>query len=187
MIVTCPSCSSRFQYDESRFKGAPSKRFQCTACSTVFDVDSPFVNPAGEGAEKATPRPLIEGPAGRPRKTNDETDFFGGAPFGASFQKKRVVSLTFLTGPKSSSVIALTNSRTVIGRDEGDIMTMDPETSKRHAMIEITNDGTVWITDLGSTNGTMIDGHPIASTAQLCDRQEFTCGKSTFMILIDKD
>jgi pSer/pThr/pTyr-binding forkhead associated (FHA) protein len=83
--------------------------------------------------------------------------------------------------------IELASSRTIIGRDEGDIMTMDPETSKRHAMIEIMNDGTVWITDLGSTNGTIIDGLPIASTAQLHDRQEFTCGKSAFMIMIDKD
>jgi len=64
---------------------------------------------------------------------------------------------------------------------------MDPETSKRHAMIEIMNDGTVWVTDLGSTNGTIIDGVQIASTAQLRDRQEFTCGNSTFMIMIDKD
>jgi hypothetical protein len=150
-------------------------------------VDSPFGNPTGEETGNATPRPLIEGPAGHSWKADDETDFFGGTPFGASFQKKRGASLTFLTGPKSSSVVVLTNSRTVIGRDEGDIMTMDPETSRRHAMIEITNDGTVWITDLGSTNGTMVDGLPIASTAQLCDRQEFTCGKSTFMILIDKD
>jgi len=187
MIVTCPSCSSRFQYDESRFKGALSKRFQCTVCSTVFDVDGPHGSLAGEGTGNAGQRQLIEGPVGLPTEVDNETDFFSGAPFGTGFQKKRGASLVFLTGPKSSSTVVLANSRTVIGRDEGDIMTMDPVTSKRHAMIEIMNDGTVWITDLGSTNGTIIDGLPIASTAQLRDRQEFTCGKSTFMIMIDKD
>jgi len=187
MIVTCPSCSSRFQYDESRFKGALSKRFQCTVCSAVFDVESPYGSLTSEGAGNAKQRQLIEGPVGYSAEAYDETDFFSGVPFGTGFQKKRGASLIFLTGSKSSSSVVLANSRTVIGRDEGDIMTMDPETSKRHAMIEIMNDGTVWITDLGSTNGTIIDGLPIASTVQLRDRKEFTCGKSTFMIMIDKD
>jgi len=187
MIVTCPTCSSRFQYDESRFKGAPSKRFQCTACSAIFDVDSPFGLPASERAGHANQRPLVDEPVGSHAEANDEKGYFGGAPFGAGFQKKRGASLVFLTGPKSSSDIALAKSRTVIGRDEGDIMTLDPETSKRHAIIEIMNDGTVWITDLGSTNGTLIDGLPIASTAQLRNRQQFTCGKSAFMIVIDGD
>jgi hypothetical protein len=187
MIVTCPICSSRFQYDESRFKGAPSKRFQCTACSAIFGVDNPFGPPPSEGSGHANLRPPVDVPVGSHAEADDETGYFGCAPFGTGFQKKREASLVFLAGPKSSSDIALTKSRTVIGRDEGDIMTLDPETSKRHAMIEIMNDGTVWVTDLGSTNGTLIDGLPIASTTQLHNRQQFTCGKSAFMIVIDED
>jgi pSer/pThr/pTyr-binding forkhead associated (FHA) protein len=80
----------------------------------------------------------------------------------------------------------LTNPQTVIGRDEGDIMTMDPETSRLHAMIEIMCDGTVWLSDLGSTNGTVTNGVPVTDKAQLEDRQEFSCGKSAFMLLLDK-
>jgi predicted Zn finger-like uncharacterized protein len=38
MIVVCPSCSARFQYDEARFQGAPRKRFRCPKCVTVFEV-----------------------------------------------------------------------------------------------------------------------------------------------------
>jgi hypothetical protein len=155
-------------------------------CNFIFDVNSPYSHPESE--RRGVPDLRQSGPTASSREANSETDYFGGVePFGGGFPKKRKVSLAFLTGPKSSSAIDLANSRTVIGREEGDIMTMDPETSKRHAMIEIMNDGAVWITDLGSTNGTIIDGLPIISTAQLKNRQEFTCGKSTFMIVIDKD
>jgi pSer/pThr/pTyr-binding forkhead associated (FHA) protein len=67
------------------------------------------------------------------------------------------------------------------------VITRDPETSRRHAAIDIHADGTVWLTDLGSTNGTFVDGVQIFGTIQLVDRQEFTCGKSTFMLLVRKE
>ena len=48
-------------------------------------------------------------------------------------------------------------------------------------------DGTVWLEDLGSTNGTTTEGQPLNGQVQLHDRQEFTCGQSTFMLLIRVD
>ena len=57
----------------------------------------------------------------------------------------------------------------------------------RHATLDIHTDGTVWLTDLGSTNGTFVEGIQIFGMIQLVDRQEFTCGKSTFMLLIRKE
>ena len=96
-------------------------------------------------------------------------------------------SLAYLSGPKASTVKVLESPQTLIGREEGDIITKDPETSRRHAMIEIHSDGTVWLTDLGSTNGTFVDGIQIFGTLQISNRQEFTCGKSTFMLLVRKD
>jgi pSer/pThr/pTyr-binding forkhead associated (FHA) protein len=95
------------------------------------------------------------------------------------------ISLAFLTGPKTSTAIDLVSSKTVIGRDEGDIITKDPETSKRHALLEIMNDGSVWLQDLDSTNGTFTRGNRIDSKIMLENRQEFSCGNSTFMLLID--
>jgi pSer/pThr/pTyr-binding forkhead associated (FHA) protein len=93
-------------------------------------------------------------------------------------------SLAFLTGPLASTVRVLDTPVTVIGREEGDLIINDPETSRRHARLEIHSDGTAWLTDLGSTNGTTIEGRRIEGPTQLVDRQEFTCGCSTFMILI---
>ncbi|HWQ09978.1 MAG TPA: zinc-ribbon domain-containing protein, partial [Holophaga sp.] len=45
MIVVCPSCSARFQYDEARFQGAKSKRFRCPKCSQVFEAENPTYAP----------------------------------------------------------------------------------------------------------------------------------------------
>ncbi len=47
----------------------------------------------------------------------------------------------------------------VIGR-EGDILTTDSRISRRHAQISNTN-GTLEVEDLGSTNGTKVDGQPL--------------------------
>ena len=101
-----------------------------------------------------------------------------GIPAGLRF------SLAFLTGPQASMVHVLQGPETVIGREEGDVITRDPETSRRHALLEIHPDGTVWISDLQSTNGTLVKGERITAPVQLSSQQEFTCGNSTFMLLV---
>ena len=101
-----------------------------------------------------------------------------GLPVGFKF------SLAFLTGPQASTVQVLERPLIVIGREEGDVITQDPETSRRHAVLEIRGDGTVWITDQESTNGTQVNGERITDTVQLVSQQEFICGNSTFMLLI---
>jgi pSer/pThr/pTyr-binding forkhead associated (FHA) protein len=93
-------------------------------------------------------------------------------------------SLAFLTGPQASTVRVLTSAVTIIGREEGDVIINDPETSRRHARIEIHGDGSAWLSDLGSTNGTVTNDKVIDGPTQLSDRQEFSCGKSMFMLLI---
>jgi pSer/pThr/pTyr-binding forkhead associated (FHA) protein len=95
-----------------------------------------------------------------------------------------IFSLAFLTGPQASMVQVLERPQTVIGREEGDVITRDPATSRRHALIEIHRDGTVWISDLQSTNGTVVNEERITGSVQLVSQQEFTCGNSTFMLLV---
>ena len=41
MIVVCPACQARFQYDDNRFGAARIKRFKCPKCSHVFEVANP--------------------------------------------------------------------------------------------------------------------------------------------------
>lgn len=196
MIVVCPTCSSRFQYDESRFQDAPSKRFRCPKCSHVFEVQNPLQNPPLEElhtpAEEPAPRreatvafqvPAedINITAARPQE--EVRAMIAPAPVPQGFR----FTLAFLSGPHASTVKSLEQTVTVIGREEGDIITQDPETSRRHARLEIHWDGSVWLTDLNSTNGTFVDGVQIKGTVRLSDRQEFTCGKSAFMLLVRRE
>lgn len=241
MIVVCPSCSARFQYDETRFQGAVSKRFRCPKCSHVFEVFNPVRPPADTDSDELFDQVFVEVPlppgapvvqrtqgfvpppvdpfdlpsglvpepnayltipqedmppptpppapaesgsstaqstARRDRQSMLEGIHSGVMPKGIKF------SLAFLTGPLASTVRVIDRPSLVIGRDQGEIITHDPETSRQHASLSIHGDGTAWLTDLQSTNGTFVDGQTIHGTVQLMDRQEFTCGKSTFMLLI---
>jgi predicted Zn finger-like uncharacterized protein len=217
MIVACPSCSARFQYDEARFQGVQSKRFKCPKCSGVFEV----VNPAlAETGNTVPPPPSVPTPTPMPipipippqeggllpgqatsidpsavsgelaRETTakrDRNSLLAAAGLTESLPAGIRFSLAFLSGAMASTVRILDKPQTVIGREEGDLITHDPETSRRHAMVEIHADGTVWLTDLNSTNGTFVDGVQIYGTVPLHDRQEFTCGQSTFMLLIRRE
>lgn len=66
-------------------------------------------------------------------------------------------TLRFLNGPLTGKSISLQASQ-VIGRDPlCDIVLPDPGVSKRHAELRIEN-GELWLKDLGSSNGTYVNG-----------------------------
>lgn len=194
MIVVCPACQARFQYDDNRFGATRAKRFKCPKCSHVFEVLNPGLSPITPlEPEELFPAPPLpsDDPAPAPfpsarttAKRDRETMLVAaglqvpGMPPGLKF------TLAFLTGPQASTVQVLEGPRTIIGREEGDVVTRDPETSRLHAMLEIHRDGTVWISDQQSTNGTLVNGERITSAVQLLSQQEFTCGNSTFMLII---
>jgi len=196
MIVVCPACQARFQYDDSRFGEARAKRFKCPKCANLFEVANPAMAlPAAEPAPASlalpVPEPVQEPPAEATlasafttaRRDRDSILVAAGLqqaglPAGFKF------SLAFLTGPQASTVQVLDRPQIVIGREDGDVITQDPETSRRHAVLDIRGDGTVWITDQDSTNGTQVNGERITGPVQLISQQEFTCGNSTFMLLV---
>jgi predicted Zn finger-like uncharacterized protein len=198
MIVVCPACQARFQYDDSRFGQARAKRFKCPKCAHLFEVANPAATMGMPPLQEEPPPPLLTMPVPEQEPPNEATlasafttarrdrDSIlvaagiqqAGLPAGFKF------SLAFLTGPQASTVQVLDRPLIVLGREEGDVITQDPETSRRHAVLEIRGDGTVWITDQDSTNGTQVNGERITGTVQLLSQQEFTCGNSTFMLLI---
>ena len=69
--------------------------------------------------------------------------------------------LTFESGPFAGRIIALPNQMVTVGRaPDNDIVVGDPATSGRHGRIEVRG-GAFWISDLGSTNGTLVNGEPV--------------------------
>lgn len=74
----------------------------------------------------------------------------------------------------------LTGPVTVIGRgSEADIIVDDSGVSRRHLEIRITDDGVI-ATDLGSTNGTYVEGHHITA-ATLVDGNTLTIGRTRIL------
>ena len=72
------------------------------------------------------------------------------------------MKLVVVEGPDAGTSVSVTGERFVVGRGEGCDLTLgDPDVSRRH--LEIRNAGSGFeIADLGSSNGTQVDGHPLA-------------------------
>jgi ABC-type multidrug transport system ATPase subunit/pSer/pThr/pTyr-binding forkhead associated (FHA) protein len=78
----------------------------------------------------------------------------------------------------------VTASEVILGRASGsDLRLDDLDVSRRHARLTLTPDG-LWLTDLGSTNGTQIDGKPLPPRKQvaLAPGQPFTLGPFTVAV-----
>jgi len=74
----------------------------------------------------------------------------------------------------------LTEPVTVIGRGtEADITVADSGVSRRHLELRITPTGVI-ATDLGSTNGTFVEGHRI-DAATLLDGNQITIGRTRIL------
>jgi hypothetical protein len=78
-----------------------------------------------------------------------------------SAQGEPPAKLTFETGPFARRVVGIPDSSATVGRaPDNDIIIGDPATSGHHCRIEV-RAGAYWVSDLGSTNGTLVNGEPI--------------------------
>lgn len=83
--------------------------------------------------------------------------------------------------------IVLLEGRTVLGRAGPDVVVVDaPTVSRHHAAIEIRGDDAT-IEDLGSKNGTRVDGAEIATTAPLADGVEVRLGSVVMVVRCRRD
>ena len=69
----------------------------------------------------------------------------------------------------------------IIGRIAAGIMLDDDEVSRYHAIVRI-GDGGADITDLGSTNGTFVDGRRLAGRAALADGSVIRVGQTELRV-----
>jgi pSer/pThr/pTyr-binding forkhead associated (FHA) protein len=70
-----------------------------------------------------------------------------------------------------------------IGRSGADLNLNDTEASRQHAAVEI-RDTIYTVNDLGSTNGTIMEGERISEPKELADKGEFQIGSSTIMLIV---
>ncbi|GAA2364927.1 FHA domain-containing protein [Streptomyces cuspidosporus] len=111
--------------------------------------------PAGHPGSPGHP-----GSAGHP----DSPGHPGGLPEAAAADA--TVRLDVVAGPDAGGVHLLHGGQVRIGRSaDADVPLDDPDVSRLHCAVTVADDGRVTIADLGSTNGTAVDGAPVGPHA----------------------
>jgi predicted Zn finger-like uncharacterized protein len=186
VIIECNSCHSKYQYDESRFDGKPSKKIKCAKCQNVFEIHNP-------NASAGVPRAKDETHIGRPKRPDEQTAqapipeeeprATGKQPAVLSLPQGKRLSLAIIDGPDAGNVYRIEKPRTTVGRSGADLTLNDSEASRQHAAVEIHETRYV-LQDLGSTNGTLVGGSRIEEATELQNHSEFQVGSTTLMLIV---
>lgn len=90
--------------------------------------------------------------------------------------------LEVVKGPAAGTRI-LVEGALVVGRGESGVGTLgeDAELSRRHASISV-RDGTVLVEDLGSTNGTQVNGHDVTEPTAVAAGDSIDVGSTTLRV-----
>lgn len=97
------------------------------------------------------------------------------------------VSLKVIEGKQAGTLIPLNRSKFLIGREEDCQLRPNSDLVSRHHCVFSTDDFTVRIRDLGSTNGTFVNNHRITGQIVLKQGDQIRIGKLAFEIQIRKD
>lgn len=92
-------------------------------------------------------------------------------------------SLRIEQGPNQGQVYALTGASCVLGRQASNaIVLSDPRASRQHARLDL-RDGQIWITDLGSANGTAVNGRALQGTVALHANDTIGVGETLLRLI----
>ncbi len=94
------------------------------------------------------------------------------------------VTLKVLEGAKTGAKIAVKKAEFIVGRSQGcHLCAASTAISRQHCAI-LRQEGRVAIKDLGSRNGTLVNGVKIASETELTSGDEITVGPLKFLVTI---
>lgn len=96
------------------------------------------------------------------------------------------VELRIVGGCRAGARIALPPGRTTIGRAEAaDVTVQDPALSREHVALVVDPGGTVVVSDLGTSNGTAVDGRPLRpETPEVLERGAVVeAGRTVFAVV----
>jgi pSer/pThr/pTyr-binding forkhead associated (FHA) protein len=101
------------------------------------------------------------------------------------FTEKWDASLVVVSGTAAGMEYSLERSRTILGRGPGvDIEFPDAEMSRQHVAVEYSADA-FRASDLGSTNGTLVDG-TLINTTELKHGDRIEIGKHVVQFLLER-
>jgi pSer/pThr/pTyr-binding forkhead associated (FHA) protein len=95
------------------------------------------------------------------------------------------VSLVVAQGVHNGKVIPVGAAQFLIGRDPHcNLRPASPAISKQHCGI-LVRDGKVFVVDYGSTNGTSVNGEPVAGEREVADGDQLKAGPLEFVIKVE--
>ena len=103
-----------------------------------------------------------------------------------NFTESQRFLLKVLTGPNTGAEFPLEEGKTyTIGTDthECDVIFHDLSVSRKHATLNLSEDGTITVTDLDSRNGILVDGQNIQGSKEVKSNELISLGTSTFTVL----
>jgi predicted Zn finger-like uncharacterized protein len=198
MIIVCPSCQSRYKFDESKLGERQKAKTKCAKCGSSIEIENPALAdmtlpptplpgkaaaaaaplPAPRPPEDDTKRRRPEEPPGTGTITGKELHRAGGV----ELPKDKRFSLAVIQGSATGQIFQITKTRTILGRSGADINLDDPEASRQHAAVDILGDHAI-VRDLGSTNGTFVDMERIEQQV-LNNQNEFRIGSHVLMFIV---
>lgn len=96
------------------------------------------------------------------------------------------VALIRIKSDGTATTVRLTKPESIIGR-QTDCQVRIPvaEVSRQHCRLTREGEGGLWVEDLGSRNGTLVNGRPIEGRTQLQPGDSLTAGPLTFVVQIN--
>jgi pSer/pThr/pTyr-binding forkhead associated (FHA) protein len=95
-----------------------------------------------------------------------------------------VIELEVMEGPGKGKRYRFKKTHITIGRNDADMVLLDIDVSRQHAMIEVLGVNTIFLRDMGSTNGTILKGKKVQSE-KISDGAEFIVGGTTIRISVE--
>lgn len=174
-------------FDEQRDSIQPLDRpeavdpFAIGAAAAGAGVAAGAVAGAGMGAATSQPYPAPQPqPQAQPRMAAETVMFAGGQQAATPMPAQAAVRAR-LIDTTNNRAYDLASARLLIGREsKNDIAVHDVNASRTHAELRFEPQGVWTITDLGSTNGTLVNGREVA-TQPLSEGDRITIGMTNFM------
>ena len=174
-------------FDEQRDSIQPLDRpeavdpFAIGAAAAGAGVAAGAVAGAGIGAATSQPYPAPQPqPQAQPRMAAETVVFAGGQQAATPMPAQAAVRAR-LIDTTNNRAYDLASARLLIGREsKNDIAVHDVNASRTHAELRFEPQGVWTITDLGSTNGTLVNGREVA-TQPLSEGDRITIGMTNFM------
>lgn len=94
------------------------------------------------------------------------------------------IEIKIVEGQQKGKSFRFRKSHITLGRSDADVVIMDLDVSRNHALIEVLGKASVFIRDLGSTNGTFVNSKRVQSE-KLQSGDSITIGNSKMKIEIE--